>query len=92
MELESWPTNGFRQLKVEHIKDIPDLSDEGVTAYFDSAPQAQQKGRLLASAGRIVACSMQAIRGQTLISLICRASIKKKVSKNREKNVLKSLV
>ena len=68
------------------------MSDEGVTAYFDSAPQAQQKGRLLASAGRIVACSMQAIRGQTLISLICRASMKKKVSKNREKNVLKSLV
>ena len=37
-----------------------------------------------------LACSMQAIRDQTFISLICRASMRKKVSRNRKKIMFKS--
>lgn len=89
-ELPEWPCSGFKQLRVQHKENIPQLLEGHIRGYFEyriatdsesnNDLQALTKGKSLLEAGRVEACSFNNNGASCFFSGIVRAMMKKKVT------------
>lgn len=84
-----WPSEGFRQITLNHLNDMPPLTDDAIVGYFslriapDGNPhrdlQAIKKGRLIAECQKVEALSMLIRDTNYWFTGICSAAMKKGV-------------